>query len=241
MPDSVREPSKGSGPSIRTGGLRRRPTPVPPPIRFEQILLEEGAITPEQLRDLILRQQTVPKDKRLPLGLMALEAGLIDEPRLLALLDIHGRRLYLGELLVLRRLLRPEGLAAALRQQREDEFLGETLLRLSLIEPTALAEGMAEQCGVASVPIFRIPPDPRLARYINGPYAVRHGIVPVALRGQCLVVAFWSPQSLELVGDVERAGGIEIIPVLTTREEIENRIRAIYLGLPAAEPEARAA
>ena len=220
---------------------RRRPVSAQPPVFFGQILVEEGVLDSRQLRELIDRPRSYPEDARPPIGFLALEAGYLDEPRLLSMLDVHGRRLHLGELLVMRRLLSLEGLARAMREKHDGELLGETLLRLRLIDPTALAEGLAEQCGVASVPIFRIPVDPALARFINAPYAVAHGIVPVALRGTSLVVAVWSPHSLELAEEVGRSGGVRIIPVLTTRAEVEDRIREIYTPSRSEEPESRAA
>jgi len=191
--------------------------------------VEEGVLSAADLEVLLLRQAEYTEDTRPTIGVLAIEAGHIDQARLLSILDRHGSRLHLGELLMLRRFLAPSVVGRALRAQRAGEPLGETLLRLQLIEPSALAEALAEQSGIACIPIQQIPPDPTLARFLNPAYALQHGIAPVARRGQTLVVALWEPESLAAVEELERSAGLLCLPVLTTKREVEDRLRAVYL------------
>lgn len=196
---------------------------------FGQILVEEGILTPEDLRALIQRQQETPPDERRPIGRMALESGFLDEARLLAILDRQAGRLHLGELLVMRGLLSLQSLTLAMAEQAATGgLLGEVLLRLRLLDQSALAEGLAEQSGVAFVPISRIPPDPSLVRWINSGFAHLHGLVPIACRGRNLVIALWQPRSLAATVDIAQVTGLEVSVVLTTRQEIQERLHALY-------------
>ncbi len=195
---------------------------------FAQILVEEGLLEPRDLRNLVRLQQDLPQGSRRPIGRLAVEQGFLDEGHLLALLDEHGRRLHLGELLVLRGLLPLSDLETAIREQKTGEILGETLLRLGLISEEALAQGLAEQGGIAYVPISSIAPDPSLVAWVSARFAQANGIVPLACRRRTLTVALWRPQSLALSCELEQATGLHIQVVLTTRREVEERMEILY-------------
>lgn len=193
-----------------------------------QILVEEGVLRRDELRTLIRSQRTLPPQDRLPVGQLAVQEGYLDEARLLSLLDRHGGRLHIGELLVQRRLLRPSDLHSAMREQEPGEMLGEALLRLGLIDPWALAEGLAEQTGIACFPIHRIPISPDLTSLVGASFCVTRGIVPVVRRHECLVIALWRPQDLPATQDVEQVTRLQVLPVLTTRREVQERIQLLY-------------
>jgi hypothetical protein len=193
-------------------GSRRRSTSF-----FGQILVEEGIFRRDDLRNLVRSQREVAPDELLSVGQLAVRHGYMTEARLLSLLDQHGFRLHVGELLVVRQLLRPADLCRAMRERRRGEMLGEALLRLGLIDPWALAEALAEQAGVACIPIHRIPVTPELADLVSAAFCSTHGLVPVALRGRSLILAIWRPQNLAGTEEVERATNLQVLPVLTTR------------------------
>lgn len=113
-------------------------------------------------------------------------------------------------------------------------MVGEALLRLGLIDPWALAEALAEQTGIACIPIHRIPITPDLAKIVGSSYCITHGLAPVACRDKCLVLALWRPQDLPAAEEVERVTCLQVLPVLTTRREILERIRILYLESDAA-------
>jgi hypothetical protein len=196
---------------------------------FGQILVEEGVLRRDELRSLIRSQRALPLAERASVGHIAVRMGHLGEGQLLSLLDRHGGRLHIGELLVLRRLLRPSDLHRAMCERGAEEMVGEALLRLGLIDPWALAEGLAEQTGIACIPIHRIPVTPDLARLIGAAFCVTRGIVPVACRHKCLVLALWRPQDLPATQEVEQVTHLQVLPVLTTRREIEERIRILYV------------
>jgi hypothetical protein len=212
------------------------------PVFFGQILIEEGVLQAEDLRCLIQHQQETAPEDRQPIGRMALQAGHLDEAHLLAILDRNVGRLYLGELLVMRGYLSLQDLTVAMAEQAKTGcLLGEALLRLGLISESALAEGLAEQSEVAFIPIQAIPPDPALTRWVNASFACLHGLVPITCRGRNLIVAVWQPRSLAATADIEQATGLQVSVVLTTRQEVEARLRDLYDPAALKPPAASAA
>jgi len=218
----------------KTTGPQGSQGPVPLEARgksifFGQILVEEGALSPDDLRRLIQKQGEFTLDERRAIGWLAVREGLITESELLALLDRHGWRLHLGELLVMRGHLSLKDLTVAMQEQgRSGELMGEIFLRLGLVSERVLAEGLAEQCGVAYVPIAHIPPNPELSRWVNASFARTHGLVPLMRRGRSLTVALWEPRSLTVIRDIEQATGLHVHVILTTRGEVEERLKALY-------------
>jgi hypothetical protein len=201
---------------------------------FGQILVEEGVLGRDELRRLVNSQRALPPGDRASVGHLAVREGYLTDSRLLSLLDRHGSRLHVGELLVMRRLLRPFDLHRAITERKQEEMVGEALLRLGLIDPWALAEALAEQTGIACIPIHRIPVTPDLAKLVGGSFCITRGIVPVACRDKCLVLALWRPQDLPATQEVEQVTRLQVLPVLTTRREIQERIRILYLETEGA-------
>jgi hypothetical protein len=186
-------------------------------------------LTPDDLRSLLQLQQATPPEERRPIAHLAVEQGFFDEAGFRAMLDRHCRRLHLGEILVLRRLISLTDLDRAVReQQKSGGLLGEILIGLGLLTPQALCEGLAQQSGVPFVPIANIPPKPGLARWVNAAFARLHGVIPIACEARRLTVAIWQPRSLAIVSDLEQATGLKVSVVLTTRGEIEERFGVVY-------------
>lgn len=223
------ETKNNERPSPPAWPRRAGPAERPGSAFFGQILVDEGILRRDELRSLIRSQRALPLDARASVGHLAVRLGHLGEAQLLSLLDRHGSRLHIGELLVMRRLLRPSDLHRAMCERDEHEMVGEALLRLGLIDPWALAEGLAEQTGIACIPIHRIPVTPDLAKLVGAAFCVTRGIVPVVCRDKCLVLALWRPQDLAATEEVEQVTHLQVLPVLTTRREIEERIRILYM------------
>lgn len=199
------------------------------PVFFGQVLVEEGLLQTDELARLIRLQMETPPPERRAIGRMAVDHGHLTPERFLSLLHSHGSRLHLGELLVLRGLLSLPDLTRAIREQRESgELLGQVLLRLGFVGPAQLAKGLAEQCGVACMPISSLEVASDLTQWVNGRFARRYGIVPVVRHRRTLTVALWQPRSLAVAADLESSTALSIQVVLTTRREVEERIRQLY-------------
>jgi len=201
------------------------------PAFFAQILVEEGILDTGRLRELVRQQQETCPQRRQPIAFMALERGWLTGSSLMALLDQHGHRMFLGELLVLRRAIELAELEQGLREQAaHGGLLGDHLIRLGLLSGDDLASALAAQAGVAYIPISHIPIDPDVARWVNAGFARLHALVPVSQRGRTLSVAIAHPRALAAAADIEQASGLRVTVFLSTIQEVAERIEAIYTG-----------
>jgi len=204
-----------------------------------EILLEEGFLTPQDLVRLVHHQRTLGPGERQPIGRLAVELGFLSETQLRHLLDRHGKRLSLGELLVSRGAISREQVARALETQAEDGgLLGEILVEQGALDEITLAITLAEQADLAYVPLGADDPlEPELARWVNRAYAWRHGVVPVGRLGRRLTVALWHPASLPYCDELGRATGYVVRPVLSTRSQVHARLTDLYGPFQDTRPE----
>ena len=195
-----------------------------------EILLEEGFLTAQDLVRLVHYQRGLPAGDRRPLGRLAVEMGFLSDTQLRHLLDRHGKRISLGELLVARGAIGREDLQRGLAKQAESGgLLGEILIDLGSLDEVTLAITLAEQADLPYIPLGAEDPlEPDLARWVNRAYAYRHGVVPVGRLGRRLTIALWHPASFPYCDELTRATGYDIRPVLSTRSQVLRRLGELY-------------
>ncbi|MCA9730280.1 MAG: hypothetical protein KC729_21545, partial [Candidatus Eisenbacteria bacterium] len=214
-----------------------RPIAEEPPgaQRIGDILVEEGILQPDELAKLLDVQSTQEAHRRKPLGRIAIEFGFLTDRQLRAIIDQHGKRIRLGDLLVSRELITPQELDRALETQAEEGgLLGEILVRNGAVDEFQLTEVLADQCDLPYVPLEPEEDEIKLSTMINLGYAVRHGVVPVSRIGRVLTVALWHPSAIAIHDELEQSTGYSVRLVLDRRQSIYQRIRNIY-GLSEAE------
>ncbi|MEZ4653892.1 MAG: hypothetical protein R3E12_09975 [Candidatus Eisenbacteria bacterium] len=214
-----------------------RPIAEEPPgaQRIGDILVEEGILQPDELAKLLDVQSTQEAHRRRPLGRIAIEFGFLTDRQLRAIIDQHGKRIRLGDLLVSRELITPQELDRALETQAEEGgLLGEILVRNGAVDEFQLTEVLADQCDLPYVPLEPEEDEIKLSTMINLGYAVRHGVVPVSRIGRVLTVALWHPSAIAIHDELEQSTGYSVRLVLDRRQSIYQRIRNIY-GLSEAE------
>ncbi len=208
-----------------------RPNSPPASTRLlGEILLEEGYLQHDDLVRLVQHQRNLPLNERKPIGRLAVELGYLTEAQLRTTLDVHGKRLSLGELLVARGSISREDLARALeRQANEGGLLGELLVSSGCLDEVALAETLAEQADLPYVPLGADDPlEANLARWVNPYYASHHGIVPVGRLGRRLTVGIWHPTSIGCAAELENSTGMLVRFVISTRSQVDARVKALY-------------
>jgi len=200
------------------------------PKRLGELLVEEGVLTDGDVEKLLELQSKQPREDRQPIGKLAVELGFLSERRLRDLLDLHGKRLSLGELLVARGLIEPTELEVALAIQAEQGgLLGEVLAERGLIDEVTLTRVLSEQSDIPYVPL-RVDDSWKkgLTRLVQQSYAIRHGIVPVSQIGRVLTLAVWHPAAIGLQQEMEISTGMQIRFVMDMRGQIYDRIQEIY-------------
>lgn len=204
--------------------------------RIGDILVEQGILQADELEKLLDVQSSQEAHRRRPLGQLAIEFGFLNDRQLRAILDQHGKRIRLGDLLVSRELITPQELDRALAvQEDEGGLLGEILMQLGSLEEEQLTEVLAHQCDLPYVPLdYRDDESAKLSSMINLGYALRNGVVPIAKIGRVLTVALWHPSAITLQDELEQSTGYSVRLVLDGRPAIYQRIRNVY-GLSEAE------
>jgi hypothetical protein len=211
------------------------PTANPHGKRLGQLLIELGYVSPADLAR-VLRAQSEAKGARKPIGLICVEMGFLSQERLNLILDRCGKRLGLSELLVSRGRVDPADIDRARElKSTQGGRLGEILVALGCVDEAALTETLAEQYDLTRVSLADVVPQPDFARYVNAIYSVKHGVVPIGIRGRSLTVAIHDPAQRGLAIELESSTGLRVHVVLAMRSEVENHAARLY-GSTADEP-----
>jgi len=164
-------------------------------------------------------------------------------------------RARIGEILTEAGLLTQERLADALAVQRETgERLGYVLIRMGLVPEALLIQALSRQLSVPWVSIARLDVTDEIMQAVPLELVTRHGIVPVYVMRKragerVLYIAMDDPTNDRVLGDVQRACGMETRPMIAAPSEIARAIRSFYgaawetgerLGAPLAAPRPRA-
>ncbi|QWK22798.1 type IV pilus assembly ATPase PilB [Thermus antranikianii] len=172
--------------------------------RLGEVLVQEGRLSREDLREALEVQRRLPKAK--PLGEILVELGLA----------------------------RPEDVEEALKKQRQGGGrLEDTLVASGKLRPEALAQAVATQLGYAYINPEENPPDPGAALLLPEDLARRYGIFPHRLEGKTLVLLMKDPRNILALDDVrlalKRKGlAYEVQPAVATEAAITKLIERFY-------------
>lgn len=172
--------------------------------RLGEVLVQEGRLSREDLREALEVQRRLPKAK--PLGEILVELGLA----------------------------RPEDVEEALKKQRQGGGrLEDTLVASGKLKPEALAQAVAAQLGYAYINPEQTPPDPGAALLLPEDLCRRYGIFPHHVEGNRLVLLMKDPQNILALDDVrlalKRKGlAYEVVPAVATKAAITKLIERFY-------------
>ncbi|WP_337845447.1 type IV pilus assembly ATPase PilB [Thermus sp.] len=168
--------------------------------RLGEVLVQEGKLSREALKEALAVQETLPKAK--PLGEILVELGLV----------------------------RPEDVEEALKKQRQGGGrLEDTLVQSGKLKPEALAQAIAAQTGYRYVDPREEPPDPSLKGLLPVEEMKRYGVYPHRVEGQTLYLLMRDPRNTfayDTVGQILRLKGMnyKIQPLVATEEAIARLI-----------------
>jgi len=172
--------------------------------RLGEVLVQEGRLSREGLREALEVQKRLPRAK--PLGEILVELGLA----------------------------RPEDVEEALKKQRQGGGrLEDTLIQSGKLKPEALAQAVAAQLGYPYLNPEENPPDPGAALLLPEDLARRYGVFPHHLEGKTLVLLMKDPRNILALDDVrlalKRKGfGYEVAPAVATEAAIVKLIERFY-------------
>jgi type IV pilus assembly protein PilB len=145
------------------------------------------------------------------------------------------KRKRLGEVLRERGHVSAAELNKALQdQQGKLVHLGELLLQRNLVSKNDLASALAEVSQIPYLDCSSAQIHPEILRLIPAPMARRCSALAIREEGAKLLVAMAEPQNLHILDELRFKTGMEILPRLAFRQELNDAIDRSY-GLLAAE------
>lgn len=201
--------------------------PLVPERKFGELLIEERAITREQLEDALRVQSSLRH--YLPVGQVLLNRGRLSRALLTTLLRRHRKSARLGELLVRSGQITTDQLQTALDQQTQTgQPLGHTLMKLGFVSEETMRGALCAQMHVNFFDLDLIKLDPSLARLVNEKYASRRRVVPLFRAGSMLVVGVDDPSDTTVVEELQLMLGMRVEMVTSTTLKIQRAISRLY-------------
>jgi type IV pilus assembly protein PilB len=141
----------------------------------------------------------------------------------------------LGELLVDAGLLTADRLQQALMEQkRSGSRLGEWLLHKGWITEDQLYTALEQQLGIQRVRLYRYTVEPSVLDYVPEEYARKRHVLPLERQNGTLTVAMSDPTDYYAQEELRLRTGLQIQPVIASRDELERAIRHFYSTQPPA-------
>ena len=136
----------------------------------------------------------------------------------------------LGEILIQKKIITPEQLEIALREQKKTgELLGLTLLRLGFVsEEAAYLPILAEHFGVAYVPLKETVISPEAISKIPAKFAYHYKVMPVQFKNDTLTVAMTRPLDIHVLDDIGLVVKSKLRSVLSSEKDIMETVRKYY-------------
>jgi len=137
--------------------------------------------------------------------------------------------LRLGDILVEKKIITPEELKRAIKeQQKTGEILGEVLVRMGLITERKLLEVLAIQQGIPFLDLRETKIPEKVIKNVPAKFARHYKIMPVSMEGDILTIALSNPFDMWPIDDLETHLGCRVERVLATSSDIQETIKKYY-------------
>ncbi len=170
-----------------------------------------------------------------PLGGRAPSAGPVKEASpgaIPARRPVKGvsKREPIGEILLAQGILTQEQLAQALEIQRQSGgWLGRILVDMGIVSERQLARTLAQHWGMPYTELTEGDSvDPEVARLVPPYLAQRHGVVPIARKGNRLMVAMSDPSNVVAIDDIRLLTGLDVEVRIASADDITKAQGSAY-------------
>jgi len=144
-------------------------------------------------------------------------------------LDRVEKRPRLGGLLFRFGAVTQEVLSLALEHQRTKGLrIGEALVELNIITEEVMRQTLCAQLNIPFIHANAISVDPGLSKVINGNYAQKNGIVPIAKVKRTVTLIMDDPTDQALIKELEARTGFRLNVVTSTRAGLWDAYRRVY-------------
>ncbi len=201
------------------------------------ILVETEIISKKTLERALARQQGTGKR----LGQVLDEMGVITEAELMEALvrqsspfaDMEHKK-QLGDILVQAKLISEKTLERALeKQKQEGKRLGQILEEMGVITEHELVEALGRQFGFKTITDFNDRNyQEETLNLLPTEFVMNRVIFPLKQKESMLAVAITDPFDGETTEMISRITGLQVVPIIATRNEILDAIARHYLKTP---------
>src|SRR5437588_684450 len=135
----------------------------------------------------------------------------------------------LGELLLKAKLITPDQLAGALKDQKASGAkLGESLVKLGFITEEDITETLSAQFGVPSINLNHFEIDPNVLKLVPADVARKYNILPVNKTGATITIAMADPTNVFAMDDIKFMTGYNVEPVVASEMALSTAIDKNY-------------
>src|SRR3989338_5717025 len=149
-----------------------------------------------------------------------------------------GLKERLSEILIKKRILTEEKLSEALKIQKEKGgSLGDILVALGAVSQNELLAILSQELGIPPISLSKYKIDPKVIKLMPRKIAVNYQMVPISQIGNVLTVAMADPLNVFATDDLKQVTGMEINPIITTKDDIKVAIEQHYGSAATSEIE----
>ncbi len=145
-------------------------------------------------------------------------------------MPVFRKRIRIGDVLIQKGLITPVQLEQALEEQKKGEralMLGEILVNLDFIKQDQLDAVLCEQLNIESADLRKVEFDDNAVHLIGENIARKYCLIPFAIdreQGNAVKVAMVDPMNYVAMDDISIITGMNVVPVLATRNQINSMI-----------------
>jgi type II secretory ATPase GspE/PulE/Tfp pilus assembly ATPase PilB-like protein len=198
-------------------------------LRIGEMLIDEHLASPQIVGEALSNQKEL-RNKRI--GDYLSEHKIISSEQLNAAIKMQENQpiLRLGEALQQLGLIDQNQLDMALEEQKKNRNLqlGQILLQMKVIDEQTLKGALAKKLGIPYVSLEKFNFDPVAIALMDRGMAHRHGVVPLCLHNDTLIVALENPLNRKVLDYLRFSLQRKIDPAMAAREEIFAAIDRIY-------------
>jgi type IV pilus assembly protein PilB len=135
----------------------------------------------------------------------------------------------IGDLLLEAGVITEKQLNDALVMQKQSGMrLGDVLIAQGYITEQQFIEVLEFQLGIPHVQLYRQKIDPKAVNLIPKKLAEKHGVIPLRVEQNKLVLAMADPLDYFAMDEVRMATGLRVVPVIASKDELDRGIKRYY-------------
>ncbi len=135
----------------------------------------------------------------------------------------------LGELLVREKVISPEQLQKALKEQQSSGGrLGYNLSKLGIVKEDEITKFLSKQYNVPTVNLADFEIDPKVIKLLPISAVQKYQVIPVNRAGATLIVAMADPSNIFAIDDIKFLTGMNVEVVVSSESDIKSSIDRYY-------------